>query len=118
MKQTRQAVRTIKQSIYLDVYGYTFTPAALRKTYFWSKKLELNTNKMTLLLLKLKSPFLNPRYDKKLLSINRVTRRLGENHPNIGKSNPNSCQVKNCQNIYPEAQFESRKHFFKTLLNP
>ncbi len=55
---------------------------------------------------------------KELLSINRVTRRLGENHPNIGKSNPNSCQVKNCQNIYTKAQFESPKHLHQTTFEP
>ncbi len=39
-----------------------------------------------------------------------MTRRLGKNRPNFGKS----CQIKKCPNKFIKIQFESLKHFLKT----
>jgi hypothetical protein len=43
-----------------------------------------------------------------------VTRRLGKNRPNLGKSGPNNYQNKKCLSIFIKAQLESSNRLHQT----
>jgi hypothetical protein len=43
-----------------------------------------------------------------------VTKRLGKNRPNLGKSGPNNYQTKKCLSVFIKAQLESSNRLHQT----
>jgi hypothetical protein len=47
-----------------------------------------------------------------------VIKNIGKKHPNFGKGGQNSCQAKECKNIFIKAQLKSSNNLHQTIFKP